>query len=142
MNPRGIVMAEAEGEIQRASMKEIKVGRYIIIDGIACRVVDIETSAPGKHGPAKMRVTGMGIFDGQKKTLLKSSDGDAEVPVIKKRKAQVVSVGDKTVQLMDSETFEVYEITTVGFAEAIKPGSEVEVMEAMGRKALARVLSG
>ena len=111
-------MAEAEGEIQRASMKEIKVGRYIIIDGIACRVVDIETSAPGKHGPAKMRVTGMGIFDGQKKTLLKSSDGDAEVPVIKKRKAQVVSVGDKTVQLMDSETFEVYEITTVGFARS------------------------
>ena len=51
---------------------------------------------------AKMRVTGIGIFDGQKKTLLKSSDGDAEVPVIKKRKAQVVSVGDKTAQLMDS----------------------------------------
>jgi len=135
-------MADTEGEIQHASMKEIKVGRYIIIDGIACKVVDIETSAPGKHGPAKMRVTGLGIFDGQKKTLLKSSDGDAEVPVITKRKAQVVSVSEKAVQLMDSETFEVYEITTVGFEEAIKPGSEVEVMEAMGRKALARVLSG
>ena len=108
-------MADTEGEIQFASMKEIKVGRYIIIDGVACKVVDIETSAPGKHGPAKMRVTGLGIFDGQKKTLLKSSDGSAEVPVIKKKKAQVVSVSDNSAQLMDSETFEVFDITTVGF---------------------------
>ncbi len=135
-------MADGEGEIQFASMKEIKVGRYIMIDGVPCKVVDIETSAPGKHGPAKMRVTGLGIFDGQKKTLLKSSDGDAEIPVIKKKKAQVVSVSEKSAQLMDSETFEVYEITTEGFTEKLNAGSEVEVMEAMGRKALSRVLSG
>ena len=132
----------ADGEIQFASMKEIKVGRYVMIDGVPCKVVDIETSAPGKHGPAKMRVTGLGIFDGQKKTLLKSSDGTAEVPVIKKSKAQVVSVSDKSAQLMDSQTFEVYDISTEGMSDGLTAGSEVEVMEAMGRKALSRVLSG
>jgi translation initiation factor 5A precursor (eIF-5A) len=31
-------------------MKEIKTGRFILIDGIPCKVVEIETSAPGKHG--------------------------------------------------------------------------------------------
>lgn len=134
-------MAE-DGEIQFASMKEIKVGRFILIDGVPCKVVDIETSAPGKHGPAKMRVTAMGMFDGQKKTLLKSSDGEAQVPVIKKRKAQVVSVSDKSAQLMDSETFEVYDISTEGFSERLTAGQEVEVIEAMGRKALSRTLSG
>ncbi|MCL5429921.1 MAG: hypothetical protein M1504_00400, partial [Candidatus Marsarchaeota archaeon] len=46
-----------EGEIQHESARDIKIGRYIIIDGIACRVVEIETSKPGKHGAAKMRVT-------------------------------------------------------------------------------------
>jgi translation initiation factor 5A len=75
-------------------MKDVRVGRYIIIDGIPCRVVDIETSSPGKHGSAKMRVTGIGMFDGQKKTLLKPSSADAEAPVIIKKKAQVVSVSD------------------------------------------------
>ncbi|EQD40574.1 translation initiation factor IF-5A, partial [mine drainage metagenome] len=44
-----------------ASMKEIKVGRYIIIDGIPCKVVNIDVSSPGKHGSAKMRVTAIGI---------------------------------------------------------------------------------
>jgi translation initiation factor 5A len=134
-------MAE-EGEIQYASMRDIKVGRFILIDGVPCKVVDIETSAPGKHGPAKMRVTAIGMFDGQKKTLLKSSDGDAQVPVIKKKKAQVVSTSGTTAQLMDSETYEVYEITTEGFSEKLNAGQEVEVIEAMGRKALSRVLSG
>ncbi|MDE1833322.1 MAG: translation initiation factor IF-5A [Candidatus Micrarchaeota archaeon] len=123
-------------------MKEIKVGRYILIDGIPCKVVDIETSSPGKHGSAKMRLTGIGIFDGQKKTLLKPADADAEVPVIKKTKAQVVSVTGNNVQLMDSETFEVFELPiTEEFQGKMNPGVEVELLTAMGRRALSRVLS-
>lgn len=129
----------AEDEIQHSSMKEIKVGRFVLIDGVPCKVVNIETSAPGKHGAAKMRVTGIGIFDGQKKVLLKPSSGDIDVPVINKRKAQVVSVSETSAQLMDSETYEVYEIPVPEeLRSKLAAGSEVEVMEAMGRKALAR----
>jgi translation initiation factor 5A len=123
-------------------MKELKVGRYLLIDGIPCKVVDIETSSPGKHGSAKMRVTAIGIFDGQKKTLLKPADADAEVPVIKKTKAQVVSVTGNNVQLMDSETFEVFELPiTEEFQGKLNPGAEVELLSAMGRRALSRLLS-
>ncbi len=133
----------SEGEIQFASAKDIKVGRFILIDGVACKVVDIETSSPGKHGSAKMRITAIGIFDGQKKVLLKPSGGDVEVPVITKRKAQVVSVTDANVQLMDAETYEMYEIPIPEELRGkVIAGGEVEVMEAMGRKALSRVLSG
>ncbi len=124
------------------SMKDIRIGRYVLIDGVPCRIVDIETSAPGKHGSAKMRVTGIGMFEGQKRTLLKPSSADAEAPVITKRKAQVVSVTDSTTQVMDSETYEVYDLPiTEDFKGKIKPGMEVEVIEAMGRKALSRTLT-
>ena len=129
----------AEDDIQHSSMKEIKVGRFVLIDGVPCKVVNIETSAPGKHGAAKMRVTGIGIFDGQKKVLLKPSSGDIDVPVINKRKAQVVSVSETSAQIMDSETYEVYEIPVPEeLRNKLAAGAEVEVMEAMGRKALAR----
>lgn len=129
-------------EINFASMKDIKVGRFILIDKIPCKVVDIEISSPGKHGSAKMRVTAIGIFDGQKKTFLSPAHADVEVPVIKKRKAQVVSVTGESVQLMDSETYEVYDLkVTDEFKGKLNAGAEVEVMEAMGRKALSRVLS-
>ena len=131
-----------EGEISYASMKEIKVGRFILIDGVPCKVVDIDISSPGKHGHAKMRVTAIGIFDGEKKTVLKPSDADTEVPVIKKKKAQVVSVTGDIAQLMDSETYEVFDLkVTDEFKGKLNAGNEVEIMEAMGRKALSRILT-
>ena len=131
-----------EGDIYFESAKDIKVGRFILIDGVPCKVVDIDISSPGKHGSAKMRITAMGIFDGQKKTLLQPSHAEVEVPNIKKKKAQVVSVNGDTAQIMDSDTYEVYELRIPEDLEGkVTAGAEVEVMEAMGRKALARVMS-
>jgi translation initiation factor 5A len=128
-------------EILYVSMKEIKPGRFILIDGIPCKVVDVETSAPGKHGSAKMRVTAIGIFDGQKKTLLKPSSGEVEVPVINKKKAQVVSVTESMAQLMDLETYETYEVPIPDELKgSLKSGSEVEVIESMNRYAISRIL--
>ncbi len=129
-------------ELSYVSMKEIKNGRFILIDGIPCRVVEIETSAPGKHGSAKMRITAVGIFDGGKRTLLKPSDADAEVPIINKKKAQVVSVSGDISQMMDSETYESFEIKVPeDFTKAIKPGAEVELLVYGEKKTISRVLS-
>ncbi len=128
-------------EIMYATMKDIKVGRFILIDGVPCRVVEIETSAPGKHGSAKMRVTAVSIFDGGKKTLLKPSDGDVEVPVITKRKAQVVSVSESRAQVMDLDTYETFELPVpADMTDKIKSGEEIEIIESMGRKAISRVM--
>ena len=133
-------MADDEGEIQHKSMKEMRVGSYIMIDTIPCRIVEIETSAPGKHGSAKMRVTGIGIFDGQKKSLIKPSSADADVPTITKRKGSVVSVSENSVQIMDSVSYEVYDLPiTEEFQGKLEAGKEVEILDAMGRKALSRV---
>jgi translation initiation factor 5A len=129
-------------EITLVPMKDIRVGRYLLIDGIPCRVVDIETSAPGKHGSAKMRITAIGMFEGQKRTLLMPSHSDVQVPVIKKKKAQVVSISDNAVQLMDSETYEVFELPiTDEFKGKLRAGMDTEVIEAMGRRALSRILT-
>ena len=129
-----------EDGITFTSLKELKVGKYLLIDNIPCRVVDIETSAPGKHGAAKMRITAIGIFDGQKKTLLKPGDGDVEAPVIAKKKAQVVSIEGDSAQLMDLETYEVYSLSIPDeFKGKLLAGGEVEILEAMGRRAFAKI---
>ncbi len=123
-------------------MKEIRNGRFILIDGLPCRVVEIETSAPGKHGAAKMRITAVGVFDGAKRTLLKPSDADAEVPIINKKKAQVVSISEPKAQLMDSETYETFEIDMgEEFKEALEPGAEVELLVYGDKKAISRILN-
>ncbi|MDE1834091.1 MAG: translation initiation factor IF-5A [Candidatus Micrarchaeota archaeon] len=123
------------------SMKEVKPGKFILIDGIPCRVVELDVSSPGKHGAAKMRVTAVGVFDGVKRTLLKPSSADIEVPIINKKKAQVVSITENMAQLMDLESYETYEVPIPeDLKGSMKQGAEVEVMESMGKRAISRVM--
>ncbi|KKY31269.1 putative eukaryotic translation initiation factor eif-5a [Diaporthe ampelina] len=39
---------------------------YVVIDGHPCKITNIVKSKPGKHGHAKVLVTGSGIFTGKK----------------------------------------------------------------------------
>ncbi len=130
-----------EEGITYAPAKDMRVGRYIMIEGVACRVVDIDISSPGKHGSAKMRLVALGIFDGQKKTLLMPSHAEVEVPVIAKRKAQVVSVEGDNAQIMDLETYEVFSLPIPEDLKGkLHSGNEVEILEATGRRALSKAL--
>jgi len=120
--------------------KDLKVGKYVIIDDIPCRVVSIDTSKPGKHGAAKMRITAIGIFDGQKKNLLCPSDADVEIPIIERKTVQIISVDGKTAQVMDGETYEVYDLEIPDeYLDKAKEGAEAEVLEALGRRRIERI---
>ena len=135
-------MAEEEG-YNLKSAKEIGKGSFIIIDGTPCKIVEIETSAPGKHGAAKSRITAVGIFDNVKKTLLLSGHGEVEVPEIKKKRAQIVSITESSAQLMDLESYEIYDSNIpVDMKNSLKAGNEVEVIEAMGRRIISRIVGG
>ncbi len=123
--------------------KDLKPGRYVIIDGVPCRVVSVDVSKPGKHGAAKMRITAIGIFNNQKKTLLTPSDAEVKIPVIKKYDAQVISISGDSAQLMHKETYEMFDIAIPDELKGdIEEGKEVEVMEAMGQRTIIRVYKG
>ena len=123
-----------------SSAKELKEGKYVIIEDIPCRIVNIDSSKPGKHGAAKMRVTGIGVFDGQKKMLLVPSNADVEVPIIERQTAQVVAVNGNTAQLMDTTTYEVFELTIPAeMVAGAAAGKEAEIMSALGKKAITRI---
>ena len=135
-------MAEEES-YNLKSAKEIGKGSFILIDGIPCRIVEIETSAPGKHGAAKSRITAVGIFDGAKKTLLLSGHGEVPVPEILKKRAQVVSITEGSAQLMDLGSYEIFDsVIPPDLKGTVKAGGEVEVLETMGRRAITRVVGG
>ncbi|HIH23010.1 TPA: translation initiation factor IF-5A [Candidatus Micrarchaeota archaeon] len=120
--------------------KELREGRYLIIDDIPCRVVEIESSKPGKHGAAKMRITGIGIFENQKKVMLTPGDADVVVPVIGRKNIQIMSIEGKTAKVMDQQTYEMYDLEIPD--ELLKDaaaGKEAEILEAMGRKKVERI---
>lgn len=120
---------------------ELRVGGYMIIDGEACRIVDIAKSKPGKHGAAKARIVAIGVFDNQKRQFVKSVDGGAEIPIIDKRAGQVFSVNPTGVQIMDLETYE-YVDAPFPDEEDLKAklvaGAEIEYWKVLGKVKIVR----
>jgi len=120
----------------------LKPGSFVVIDGEPCKVVEVEKSKPGKHGSAKARIVALGLFDNVKRSLIAPTDSKVEVPIVVKKSAQVIAILQNSVQLMDLDTYEVYEVPMPAEEELknrIGPGVEVEVWEVMGRRKLMRV---
>ena len=105
---------------------EARVGTNILVDGKACTVKKVDISKTGKHGHAKARIECVGIIDGNKKVFVIPGHDRLEVPMIEKRKGQVLSVGD-TVSLMDLESFETIDVDC--------PDAEVKSMLVEGENA-------
>ena len=123
-----------------AEVRTLRVNRYMIIDDEPCKIMSISTSKPGKHGEAKARIEAIGVFDGQKRSVVHPVKHKIHVPIIDKRSAQVLSLmGSDTVQLMDLETYETFEMTiTDDLKGKLQPGNEVLYLEALGKKKITR----
>jgi len=97
-------------ETKQIQVTSLKPGRYVIIDGVACRVNKIDTSRPGKHGHAKCRVDTTGLINGEKKVVVLPGHDKIESPVIEKKTAQVLSIHEDTASVMDEENFETFDL--------------------------------
>jgi translation initiation factor 5A len=123
-----------------AEIRTLKENRYIIIDDEPCKIISISKSKPGKHGEAKARIEAIGIFNGQKKSIVNPVSHKVHVPIIDKRSAQVVAIMGDNVQLMDMETYETFEMPIPEeFKGQLEAGKEIQYLQALGRKKITRV---
>lgn len=99
-----------EGHTKLASVGSLQKGSYVIIDGVASKVTDTQTSRPGKHGHAKVRLEAVGLIDGKKRVTVMPGHDNIEVPIIEKKTAQVLSINGNVANVMDSETFETFDL--------------------------------
>jgi len=120
-------------------VRELKEGRYLLLDEEPCRILSIQTSKPGKHGEAKARIDAVGLFDGSKRSVVFPVKHKVQVPVIGKRQAQVLSLSANEVQLMDLETYETFQLPLDAESrEGLAPGGEVQYLDAMGKRRITR----
>ncbi len=121
---------------------DLRVGSYALVYDEPCQIVDITKSKPGKHGSAKFRCSAISLFDGSKRSFVSPVDTTIQIPIVEKRSAQVVSMGPVTVQLMDLETYEVFDVAKPEeeeVASRLESGREVEYWKIMGRYKIQRV---
>jgi len=121
-------------------IKNLKPGNFVIIDGRPCRVEKVSTTTSGKHGAAKTRVEAIDLFDRTRRSIVKPSDATVEVPIIVKKKAQVLAVVGEIAQLMDLEDYSQLELEIPeDRKDEIVPGAEIEYYEVLDIKTLKKL---
>jgi len=95
---------------KKASAGSLQKGSYVVMEGAACRVVEVQVSRPGKHGHAKVRISAVGLIDDKKRVAVMPGHDNVDVPVIEKKSAQVLSVQGDVANVMDSETYETFDL--------------------------------
>ena len=127
----------------------LKIGSYILLPvsdqptGDPCRITEFDTSKPGKHGAAKARIVGVGVFDGQKRPHVGPVSMQVHVPLIDKRAGQIISITGSNFQLMDSESFETFDADLVDeeIEGKLQQGQDIEYWKVMDRIKIMRIKS-
>ena len=120
----------------------LKKGSYVIMDGVACKVVDTKYSKPGKHGHAKINLTAVGLLDGKKRNEVMPGHENVEVPIIEKKSAQVLSISGKLANVMDAETYETFDLKIPEeFKEQCVEGCNILYWDVLGEKVMKQIKS-
>jgi len=132
-----------------SDLGSLKIGSYILLphtdqpSGEPCRIVEYDTSKPGKHGSAKARIVGQGVFDGQKRPHVGPVSMQIHIPLINKKIGQIISMNGDIVQLMDSETFETIDVSMIDdeVKGKLSNGDNVEYWVVMDKTKIMRIKS-
>ena len=81
-----------------------------MVDEEPCVIKSTERSKSGKHGHAKVRVVCVGMFDNNKRSLTIPSGHMVEVPEIIKGNAQINFIEDTSINIMDLESYESFDV--------------------------------
>ena len=130
-----------------SELGSLKIGSYILLPvsdqptGDPCKIVEYDTSKPGKHGAAKARIVGVGVFDGQKRPHVGPVSMQIHVPLINKKTGQIISITGSDIQVMDSETFETIDIELIDeeVEGKLEQGQDIEYSDVMGRTKIMRI---
>ena len=135
-------MDEEKGNVKLVSVGTMKKGNYIIVEGVASVVVDTQTSRPGKHGHAKVRLSAVGIIDGKKRVVVMPGHDNVDVPIIEKKSAQVLSISDDKANVMDSESYETFDMAIPEELKAdLKEGVSILYWTILNEKVMKQIKS-
>ncbi|MCU4717239.1 translation initiation factor IF-5A [Halapricum hydrolyticum] len=118
---------------EQTEVRELDEGSYVMMDETPCKITSYSTAKPGKHGSAKARIEGKGVFDSKKRSLSQPVDAKVWVPIIERKQGQVVNVDGDEIQVMDLETYETFVMVSPDEAD-LSPDDEIEFLEYEGQR--------
>lgn len=118
---------------QQTEVRDLQEGSYVMIDETPCVINTYSTAKPGKHGSAKARVEGKGVFDERKRNFTQPVDAKVWVPIIGRKQGQVISLDGDDMQVMDLEGYETFTMRVPDGLDP-SPDDELEYLEHEGQR--------
>ena len=119
---------------------DVREGTAILVDGAPCIARGNDISKTGKHGASKCRIEAIGVMDGKKRIVAVPGAERFEVPMIEKKKGQILSVSGEKASVMDEDSFETFDIAIPeDEKEKAAEGKTVEYWVIDGVKVIKRV---
>jgi len=102
---------------EQTEVKNLKEGRYVIIDDEVCTIKAISKSKPG-----------------QKRSIVHPVSTKIFVPIVERKNAQVLSVAGDVVQLMDMTDYTTFELPIpADYKDRVVEGNEIQYITALGK---------
>lgn len=119
---------------EQKEVRDLGEGNYLVMDDAPCQITAYSTAKPGKHGSAKARIEGRGVFDDKKRSLSQPVDAKIWVPIIERKSGQVINLeSDDVAQVMDLETYETFTMQ-IPDGVSMSTEDEIEYLEYEGQR--------
>ncbi len=118
---------------EQKQVRDLQEGSYVMMDDTPCEINGYSTAKPGKHGSAKARIEGKGVFDDQKRSLSQPVDAKVWVPIVERKQGQIVSVTGDDAQVMDLDTYETFTMR-IPEDESFESDQDIEYLEYEGQR--------
>ncbi|EFA76608.1 eukaryotic translation initiation factor 5A [Heterostelium album PN500] len=111
---------------------------HVVLNGRPCKIVDMSTSKTGKHGHAKVNLTGIDIFTGKKYEDICPSTHNMDVPNVSRAEYSLIDISDGYLTLFKEDTGVTKEDLPVPEGDI---GEQITAAFAAGKDVLVSVIS-
>ena len=81
----------------------LKPGSLVMMKGFPCKVTEVSTAKPGKHGSAKVILKGKDILTGKQYECTYHSGDMVDAPICKRDEFTLLNIDDTTLELLTKE---------------------------------------
>ena len=86
---------------EKTDTNRLKNGSLVMMKGFPCKVTDVSTAKPGKHGSAKVILKGRDILTGKVYECTFHAGDMVDAPIVKRSEYQVLNIDGEQLDLLD-----------------------------------------
>ena len=87
---------------EKTDTNRLKNGSLVMIKGNPCKVTEVSTAKPGKHGSAKVILKGKDILTSKVYECTFHAGDMVDAPIVKRNEYTLLNIEDTTLQLLDA----------------------------------------